>query len=129
MLNFTTADEVFRLSRKQAAHKERLRHDPQRTRWRYITAVRPMPSVPVRCVQIDSADWMYLAGRNMVPTHNSTLALDLARAASIKHGLAEAIRSSAPRPQFAQRGFVRWAKGLVGRVRPNWRWLAARRSC
>ena len=93
MLNFTTTDEVFRLSRKQAAHKERLRHDPQLTRWRYITAVRPMPSVPVRCVQVDSADRMYLAGRNMVPTHNSTLALDLARAASIKHGLASVIFS------------------------------------
>ncbi len=93
MLNFTTTDEIFRLSRKQAAHKERLRHGPQRTRWRYITAVRPLPSVPVRCVQVDSADRMYLAGRNMIPTHNSTLALDLARAASIKHGLASVIFS------------------------------------
>jgi replicative DNA helicase len=93
MLNFTTTDEIFRLSRKQSAHKERLRHDPQRTRWRYITAVRPLPSVPVRCVQVDSADRMYLAGRNMIPTHNSTLALDLARAASIKHGLASVIFS------------------------------------
>src|SRR5258708_28262 len=87
MVNFTTTDAVFRLSRKQAAHKERLRHAPQRSRWRYITDVRPVPSVPVRCVQVDSADQLYLAGPNMVPTHNSTLALDLARAASIKHGL------------------------------------------
>ncbi len=92
-LNFTTTDQVFRLSRKQAAHKERLHHRPQRTRWRYITAVRPVPSVPVRCVQVDSADHLYLAGRHMVPTHNSTLALDLARAASIKHGLASVIFS------------------------------------
>ena len=30
---------------------------------------------------------LYLAGRSMIPTHNSTLALDLARAASVKHGL------------------------------------------
>jgi replicative DNA helicase len=36
---------------------------------------------------VDSADRLYLAGRAMIPTHNSTLALDLARAASIKHGL------------------------------------------
>ena len=92
-LTFTTADQIFRLSRKQVAHKERLHHDRQRTRWRYITAVRPVPSVPVRCVQVDAADQMYLAGRNMVPTHNSTLALDLARAASIRHGLASVIFS------------------------------------
>ncbi|HZC41201.1 MAG TPA: replicative DNA helicase [Streptosporangiaceae bacterium] len=88
MVNFTTPDEVFRLSRKQLLQKERLRHRPQRTRWRYITDVRPVPSVPVRCVQVDSADRLYLAGRSMIPTHNSTLALDLARAAAVKNGLA-----------------------------------------
>ena len=86
-LDFTTTDTVFKLSRKQIMHKERLRHNPQRTKWHWITAVRRVPSVPVRCVQIDSPDQLYLAGRNLIPTHNSTLALDLARAASIKHGL------------------------------------------
>jgi replicative DNA helicase len=93
-LDFTTTDTVFKLSRKQIAHKDRLlRHDPQRTRWRFITAVRPVSSVPVKCVQVDSADQLYLAGWSMIPTHNSTLALDLARAASIKHGLTSVIFS------------------------------------
>ena len=87
MVNFTTPDRVFWLDRKHLLHKERLRHHPQRTRWRYIVDVRPALSVPVRCVQVDSADRLYLAGRSMIPTHNSTLALDLARAASLKHGL------------------------------------------
>jgi replicative DNA helicase len=54
---------------------------------RYVTAARSVESVPVRCVQVDSPDHLYLAGRSMIPTHNSTLALDVARAASIKHGL------------------------------------------
>jgi replicative DNA helicase len=85
MVNFTTPDEVFRLGRKQVLHKERLSHNPQRTRWRYIVAALPVPSVPVRCVQVDSADQLYLAGRGMIPTHNSTLALDIARAAAVKH--------------------------------------------
>ena len=93
MVSFTTADEVFRLSRKQKLQKERLRHHPQRTRWRHITDVRPVPSRPVRCVQVDSADHLYLAGRSMIPTHNSTLALDLARAAAVKHRLATVIFS------------------------------------
>jgi replicative DNA helicase len=93
ILWFTTMDEVFRLPRKQLAHKERLRHAPQRTRWRYIVDVRPVPSVPVRCVQVDSADHLYLAGRGMIPTHNSTLALDLARAATIKHSMPTVIFS------------------------------------
>ena len=87
MVNFTTPDKVFWLDRKHLLHKERLHHQPQRTRWRYIVDVRLVPSRPVRCVQVDSADRLYLAGRSMIPTHNSTLALDLARAASLKHGL------------------------------------------
>jgi replicative DNA helicase len=93
MVNFTTQDQVFRLSRKQNAHKERLHHDPQRTRWRYVVDIRPVESRPVRCVQIDNADHLYLAGKGMIPTHNSTLALDFARAASIKHGLTSAFFS------------------------------------
>ena len=93
MVNFTTSDEVFRLPRKEANHQERLRHYPQRTRWRYIVDVRRVPSVPVRCVQVDNADQLYLAGRGMVPTHNSTLALDLARSAAIRHSLPTVIFS------------------------------------
>jgi replicative DNA helicase len=87
-VNFTTPDTVFWLARKHLLHKERLRHDPRHARWRHILDVRPVPSRPVRCVQVDRADGLYLAGRGMIPTHNSTLALDLARAASLKHGLA-----------------------------------------
>ncbi len=60
---------------------------------RYIVNVRRVLSLPVRCVQVDSPDQLYLAGRGMIPTHNSTLALDLARAASVRHGLASVIFS------------------------------------
>jgi replicative DNA helicase len=87
MMNFTTADQVFQLSRKHEAHQSRLRNDPQRTRWRYIVDVRPIQSRPVRCVQVDNDDHLYLAGQGMIPTHNSALALDFARSASIRHGL------------------------------------------
>jgi replicative DNA helicase len=57
-------------------------------RWRYLVAVRPVLSRPVRCVQVESRDHLYLAGRGMVPTHNSTLALDFARAAAIRNSMA-----------------------------------------
>jgi len=55
--------------------------------WRYVVAVRAVPSVPVRCVQVSSPDQLYLAGQAMIPTHNSALALDFARSATIKHKL------------------------------------------
>src|SRR5215211_2003536 len=84
-LTFSTTDEVFRLERKRLLHKER--RCPGRTGKRLITAVRPVPSVPVRCVEVDSADHLYLASRSMVPTHNSTLGLDVARHAAVKAGV------------------------------------------
>jgi replicative DNA helicase len=89
-VDFTPAEPVFRLPRKAARQRKVV--DP-RTRVRYIVDVRPVASVPVRCVQVDNADHMYLAGRSCIPTHNSTLALDFARAASIKHGLTSAFFS------------------------------------
>ncbi|MPZ95019.1 MAG: replicative DNA helicase [Propionibacteriales bacterium] len=54
---------------------------------RKVEAVSRVPSVPVRCVQVSADDRLYLAGSTKVPTHNSTLALDIARASAIKHGL------------------------------------------
>ena len=58
-----------------------------------IDAVRRVRSVPVRCVQVDNAAHLYLAGRGMVPTHNSTLGLDFLRSCSIKHRLGSVIFS------------------------------------
>src|SRR5262249_15564383 len=60
---------------------------------RYVIDARPVESVPVRCVQVDSDDHLYLAGRSMIPTHNSTAAMDFSRAASVKHNMASAIFS------------------------------------
>jgi replicative DNA helicase len=60
---------------------------------RHVVGVVPVQPVPVRCVQVDNADHLYLAGRSMVPTHNSTLALDVARNAAVKHRLTSVIFS------------------------------------
>jgi replicative DNA helicase len=60
---------------------------PQDTRWRFVTNVRPVFPRPVRCVQVDNKDELYLAGRGMIPTHNSALALDFARSAAIRHNM------------------------------------------
>jgi replicative DNA helicase len=84
IVTFTPSDKVFRLTRKLARQTGRA---PRTAHRRYITDVRPISSVPVRCIQVDNADHMYLAGRTWIPTHNSTLALDFARAAAIKGGL------------------------------------------
>lgn len=70
LVSFTPGDKVFRLPRKVARQVTGTR---QTAGHRYITAVRPVPPVPVRCIAVDSPDYLYLAGEACVPTHNSTM--------------------------------------------------------
>ncbi|CAM2846216.1 replicative DNA helicase [Prescottella defluvii] len=93
-LTFATDDEVFGLPRKALLHKERrASHSTARSSSRYIVDVRRIDSVPVRCVEVDNPDHLYLAGRSMVPTHNSTIGMDFMRSCSIKHGMPSVIFS------------------------------------
>ncbi|HET9187360.1 MAG TPA: replicative DNA helicase [Acidothermaceae bacterium] len=85
VITFSPADNPFRLERKRLMFKERAHVRTPRVKSRFIVDVRPVNSVPVRCVEVDNESHLYLAGRSMIPTHNSTLGLDIARAASIKH--------------------------------------------
>ncbi|MEJ7629650.1 MAG: replicative DNA helicase [Nocardioidaceae bacterium] len=93
MLCFSTTDDVFRLPRKALLHRKRSSGATSRIGRRFITSVARIDSVPVRCVQVDNASHLYLASRSMIPTHNSTLGLDIARSASIRHGLTSVIFS------------------------------------
>jgi replicative DNA helicase len=92
ILTFTTRDDVFRLERKRLVHKDRTAR-AERSADRFIVDVRPVDSVPVRCVQVANAEHLYLAGRSMIPTHNSTLGLDFARSCSVKHSMTSVIFS------------------------------------
>lgn len=87
ILNFSAAESVFGLHRKDLLHKERRASSSVRSNSRFIVDVRFAASVPVRCVEVDNDDHLYLASRSMIPTHNSTLGLDFMRSCSIKHHL------------------------------------------
>lgn len=61
---------VFRLARKLV--RQKARHGRRRLSGeRRIVACERIESVPVRCITVDSPSSMFLAGRQMVPTHNS----------------------------------------------------------
>ncbi|MGH9280155.1 MAG: DnaB-like helicase C-terminal domain-containing protein, partial [Acidimicrobiales bacterium] len=51
---------------------------------RAVTAVRPVASVPVRCITVDSPSHLYLAGRSFVPTHNTSFALGIVAHAAVE---------------------------------------------
>ncbi len=69
-VGFTPHEPVFRLSRKLA--RQGFANPGSTARRRYIVDVRPIDSVPVRCIAVSSPSRMYLASRSCIPTHNST---------------------------------------------------------
>ncbi|MGW4364773.1 replicative DNA helicase [Nocardia takedensis] len=135
-LTFATEDEVFGLHRKAILHKERRGgRGVTRSNSRFIVAVRPVASVPVRCVEVDNPAHLYLAGRSMIPTHNSTLGMDFMRSCSVKHGLASVIFSlEMSRTEIVMRLLSAEAKIKLGDMRSgrmsddDWTKLARRMS-
>lgn len=78
-IRFTPDRPVFRLARKQnvlsgSCHRRSLS--------RYVAAVEPVESVPVRCIQVANADGVFLVGASMVRTHNSVLLRQIAISAA-----------------------------------------------
>lgn len=71
-VSFTTDRAVACLPRKAGRLAAQTRYTQD---WRYVTAIEPVDSVPVRCIEVDAADHLFLAGEAMVPTHNTTTLL------------------------------------------------------
>jgi hypothetical protein len=70
-LAFLTEMPAFRIPRKLDRQKRSGFRATHRTR--YVVSVQPIASVPVRCIQVDDPNGLFLAGREMVTTHNSHL--------------------------------------------------------
>ena len=135
LITFATEDRVFRVERKHLRHKDAAAAAPVPVRDHRVVAVRPVPSVPVRCVEVDNAEHLYLASRAMIPTHNSTLGLDWARSCSVKHGMTSVIFSlEMSRTEIVMRMLSAEAKIRLGDMRggrmtdDDWTRLARRMS-
>ncbi|MGH8907287.1 MAG: ATP-binding protein [Egibacteraceae bacterium] len=71
-VSFASHEKVFRAHHKLS--RQRLDEAPAAPLVRSIIDVRPVPSVPVRCIAVDSPSHLYLASRACIPTHNTTVA-------------------------------------------------------
>lgn len=119
-LGFQTELPVFRLARK-AERLTPLR--TRRARLRYIESVEPVDSVPVRCIQVDREDGMFLAGRECIPTHNSTLFRQLAVT------IAAGIHPFTHRPVGAQRVLIVDCENGAAHTRRKIRPLVVQAAC
>ena len=75
-LSITADAEVPVVSLPRKA--ERLKPRLTTARHRRIASIEPVESRPVRCIQVDAGDHLYLAGEAGIPTHNTTLMSGLA---------------------------------------------------
>ncbi len=82
-IDFSAPEHVFRIERKRLAQKVVDRPN-SRCRWRTIVEVKPIASVPTQCITVDSPSHLYLAGREMIPTHNTAFGLGMAANAAMK---------------------------------------------
>lgn len=130
----TTGDIVHTL-RSADDHLNHTVPGTARSGSRQIVDVRKIDTVPVRCVEVDNRDHLYLAGQTMVPTHNSTLGMDFMRSCSIKHGLPSVIFSlEMSRTEIVMRLLSAEAKIKLGDMRSgrmsddDWTKLARRMS-
>ncbi|MEG0387154.1 MAG: terminase TerL endonuclease subunit [Niameybacter sp.] len=78
LIKFTAFDDmkVSKLKRKQGRAKER--NINSRSHFHYIKSIEKIASCSMRCIQVDSPSRLYLAGKSMVPTHNSEIAAAIA---------------------------------------------------
>ena len=79
IIRFTTFEDqpTSRLERKYARKRERRKIT--RSCFHYLKDIYPLDEkVKMRCIQVDSPSHCYLAGRSLVPTHNSELAAAIA---------------------------------------------------
>ncbi|MGH2874189.1 MAG: LAGLIDADG family homing endonuclease, partial [Solirubrobacteraceae bacterium] len=75
IVTFTPGDKVFGLARKACRQVTKTKASAAH---RFITEIRPVPSVPVRCITVDNPNSLYLVGETCIPTHNTFTGRQLA---------------------------------------------------
>jgi replicative DNA helicase len=81
---WTPTDPVFRLPRKASRLAATVSsHANGRHTRRAIVVIEEVPSVPVRCIAVGSKSHLFLAGRSMIPTHNTSFALGIVNHAAV----------------------------------------------
>jgi hypothetical protein len=58
---------------KRIKIEDQINNSKKRAQYHYIKNIKQVKSVPVRCITVDSKDSLYLAGKQLIPTHNTTI--------------------------------------------------------
>lgn len=66
---------VCRLERKRSRHKSIAVSRPTENLKRRVVSVNPVATRPVRCISVNSPNHLFLAGRALIPTHNTEISI------------------------------------------------------
>ena len=72
-VRFATTIPVFKMSRKLKVQETSTSGALKNTR-HYISSITEVSSVPVKCIRVTNESHLFLCGRSMIPTHNTTCA-------------------------------------------------------
>lgn len=84
-LYFNPISQLFYVDRKAARYPGDARPQVIRSHHRVITEIEYVGKELMKCVEVDSKNHMYLAGSQMIPTHNSTLTPFILKELGLKH--------------------------------------------
>lgn len=118
---------VFKLDRK--ASRQKVPEHKKNNRL-YISSIEEVNSVPVKCLQVDNEDHLFLAGNTLIPTHNTTTIGSVilwyilfnehytVAILAHKHEMSRQILSNIQTmfenlPKWLQQGVSEWNKGSV----------------
>jgi hypothetical protein len=110
-IGFTTSKEVFKLKRKSERQNAISKKDTER---RFIKQINKIDSVPVMCIEVDNKEKIYLAGKQLVPTHNSAVCAYIALKTILAPG--KKVWIVAPSYDLTQKVFEYLVKWLVKAV-------------
>ena len=115
IVSFATELPICRLDRK----KKRLCTPPKRrlpSKAVYITEIKKVKTVPTKCISVDSPSHLFLAGKSLIPTHNTQQSCDLA---SIKAALDPGSVVSIITPSLKQANKIYWKKRTLQNFIPS----------
>lgn len=125
----TTKYDVFKLNRKLERQKRLLGSDVNE--YHYIKDIKKVDSVPVKCISVDNTSKLYLAGKTLIPTHNSITVICgfilhellfkdqqnwaiLANKGALARDQLEKLQLSYEQlPMWLQQGVIVWNKGSI----------------
>jgi hypothetical protein len=82
-IKFITNVNVFKLKRKTNRIRKTINN---RQNYRYIISCKKIESIPVKCIQVDSPNKLYLASKSYIPTHNSSWIFNMVIVSTILYG-------------------------------------------